>query len=121
MVLTHLLHCEPVFQARLQRILDEDNPLLRGFGPEQATPISEQSSIALLGDFAAARKQTLAQIYAYSPEDWERPAVHNVQGKTTLKGQIQTIVKHDIEHLGQIYDLRELWQSQNNHEKEIQE
>ena len=121
MVLAHLLHCEPLFQERLQHIFDHDNPTLAGFGPEQATPISEQSSAALLDDFVAARKQTLTQIYAYSPDDWERPAVHRVQGKTTLKGQIQNIVKHDMEHLGQIYDLRELWQSQNNHEKEIQE
>ena len=124
MVMAHLLHCEPLYRRRLARIVAEDHPSLPGFGPEQAPPIAEDSFPDLLAAFDDARRQTLSRIYDYSPEDWERPAFHKVQGATTLKAQIRNMVDHDMEHLGQIHDLCELWQKQtgfNINNREIAE
>ena len=112
MVLAHLLHCEPYFRKRLDRIVQEECPDLPYFGPEQAIPYSEQSCEELLLAFEQQRKETLKKIYTYTLEDWKRPARHATQGQTTFEGQIQVIVNHDLEHLGQVHDVYELWQKQ---------
>lgn len=117
MVLAHLLHCEGLMQQRLAKIASEDNPLVLGFGPKEAPPYSDKPAYILLDDFEDDRKKTLSQIYTYSTSDWKRRAVHSVQGETTLKEQIENIVHHDTEHLGQMYDLCEMWQTQRNHEE----
>ena len=117
MVLTHLLNCEAFMRERLERIVNEEYPTVEGFGPDEAIPYSNKSVSRLLDEFDEARKQTLVQVYTYSVADWDRQAIHSVMGETTLKEQIQLIVKHDTEHLGQIYDLRELWKTQNSHEE----
>lgn len=110
MVVAHLLRCEPRFQKRLEQIASEDNPVVAEFGPEQVSPHSDESFEVLLHKFKQNRGQTLEQIYTYSPEDWQRPAVHTSQGETTLGEQIRNIANHDLEHIGQLYDLCEMWQ-----------
>ena len=114
MVLAHLHHCEPLFRHRLARIVSIDKPFVMGFGPEEATPYSDKSTYVLVDTLSKSREETLDQIYTYTPEDWERKATHSVLGETTLKEQIQLITHHDTEHLGQLYDLCELWHA--NHE-----
>lgn len=105
MVLTHLSNCEPFFQTRLERIVQEDNPFLPYFGPEQAIAISEKAALAVFEEFSERRQASLQQIYRYSASDWERPAIHETMGATTFQNQIQVIVHHDLEHLGQIHDV----------------
>lgn len=112
MVLAHLLHCEPFFQQRLACIVRQDNPYLPAFSPKEAVPFADPPFTELLNTFGFTRQRTLAQIYTYTATDWQRPAVHQYTGSTTLKEQIIVLVNHDIAHLGQIYDLRELWLTQ---------
>ncbi len=109
MVVAHLANCEPLFRERLQCIAHADNPIVLGFGPAEAPPHSTLGMDALLDELHAQRQHTLQQIYVYTPTDWVRPAVHSVNGPTTLQGQIQTIVNHDLVHLGQIHDVCALW------------
>ncbi len=117
MVLAHLLHCEPHFQARLACIMRTHNPFLHTFGPTDASPHSTVNTPILLTTFAAARQQTLRQIYAYRPSDWSRPAVHEQTGKTSLYEQIQIIFHHDTEHLGQLHDIRARWTATSTHDR----
>lgn len=119
MVLAHLLHCEPHFQARLACIMRTYNPFLHAFGPTDAPPYSTVDTTGLLATFATVRRQTLRQIYTYRPGDWSRPAVHENVGRTSLYEQIQIIFHHDLEHLGQLHDLCALWTVTPIHERHI--
>ena len=112
MVVSHLFNAERLFQARLERILSECNPLLPRFGPEEAIPNSDQSLDDLVDRFRSRRQVTLTLLYRLRPEDWHRAARHETQGPTSMLKQVLTLVNHDTGHLGQLHDLRQLWEAQ---------
>lgn len=106
---SHLAACDTPFQQRFNRILEFDNPLLPYFGPEVAQPrrdIPVAESVAQLRQSRAALTRFLS---ALPPEMWERPAVHETLGPTTLALQVQNMVNHDADHLGQLMELRQAW------------
>ena len=103
MSVAHLYHSEAFMQQRFRRIITEHNPTLPGFGPDDATPQTTLEFDELLKAFHAVRMETLAILYELTPEDWSRPAVHAVQGETTLQLQVQNMIDHDREHLEQIH------------------
>jgi uncharacterized damage-inducible protein DinB len=108
---SHLAACAEPFQQRFNRILELDNPLLPYFGPEVAQPrrdIPVTESIAQLRQSRA----TLTEFLSALPlEMWERPAVHETLGPTTLALQVQNMLNHDADHLGQLMELRETWEA----------
>ena len=38
----------------------------------------------------------------FTPEQWERPGLHEEQGQITISGQILHLVAHDTQHAAQI-------------------
>ncbi len=100
---THLAAAEPPFLARLQRIAREENPFLPYFGPDVARPDSAESLPQALALFRARRDELLAYLSGLAPADWERPAVHETMGVTTLALQVQNLINHDREHLAQLH------------------
>ncbi len=106
--ITHLAAAEPPFLKRLQRIAVEDNPFLPYFGPDVARPDSGQPLPAALAGFRAERDSLLAFLSGLPPEAWDRPAVHETIGPTTLALQVQNIINHDLEHLAQLHAAGQL-------------
>jgi len=106
--ITHLAAAEPHFLQRLQRIMAEDNPFLPYFGPDVARPDSGQPPLTALADFQAARERLLVFLSALPPEAWDRSAVHETMGPTTLALQVQNIINHDLEHLAQLHQAGQL-------------
>lgn len=113
MVLAHLTNCEPHFRARFARIIAAQNPTVPGFGPDEAPPRPLRPVHEALGAFEAERRETLRMIYGFTPTDWDRPAVHLVYGRTTLRGMIELVTRHDLGHMGQIHDLVALWHARH--------
>lgn len=109
--LTHLAAAEPPFLQRLQRITAEDNPFLPYFGPAVARPDPAQPAPAALAGFRAGRERLLAFLSGLAPDDWDRPAVHETLGPTTLALQVQNIINHDLEHLAQLHQSSQLHSS----------
>jgi uncharacterized damage-inducible protein DinB len=113
MTLSHLAHAEPLFRWRLACILEEADPLLPAFGPDEALPRSDRSFDELVAVFYRERQQTLALLYGLPESAWARPARHEKQGETTLRGQVQVIIDHDTAHLGQLHDVCQQWHDQH--------
>lgn len=113
-VLAHLAAAEPPFLQRLIRVRDEANPFLPYFGPDVAKPESADPLPQIVDRFRDARAGLLAFLASLPLEAWERPAVHETLGPTTLTQQVQNIVRHDAEHLG---NLRHLWQAWEAHRR----
>jgi uncharacterized damage-inducible protein DinB len=111
-LVAHLLAAEPLFRARLARIVAEENPWLPYFGPDVARPEAQGPLSELLPRFRAERDRLLQFLSGLAPEQWERPAVHETLGPTTLARQVQNVVNHDTEHLGQLAELRRTWEHQ---------
>ena len=103
-VLGHLFYVERAYQTRIALILREAGPLLPFIHPEYASePFT--SLVDMAERFRAAREETLATLQALTPGQWQRPAIHETNGPTTLRSQIQTLVEHDIEHTNQLVEL----------------
>jgi uncharacterized damage-inducible protein DinB len=107
MVIAHLAHLEPHYLARLKRILEEQDPLLESLGPAQASPESQASLEKVLQAFHSGRDAILALLYSLQPEQWQRPARHPTSGATDLRHQVETLILHDHQHLGQLIDLQQ--------------
>lgn len=99
---THLAAGEAPFLARLRRIVTDDNPFLPYFGPDVARPDASQSLSAALTHFGVARARLVDFLAGLPAEAWDRPAVHETPGATTLARQAQNIIEHDQEHLAQL-------------------
>jgi uncharacterized damage-inducible protein DinB len=106
-VLSHLIYVEGRYQERLRRVVEEDNPTVPAIGPED-TPLDETAVTAdLLAQFKESRAETVGFLKSLSPGQWQRPAVHEQTGKTTLRFLVQILIEHDIEHLNQMVQLQQ--------------
>jgi hypothetical protein len=109
-VMAHLLHVETeLFQPRLRRILDEDEPRFPAFSPEpwarerdhSADPFDES-----LEAFEWARATTLTFLRGLPDGARERLGVSGFFGPLTLAEYATHIADHDIEHLAQMARAR---------------
>lgn len=110
-VLTHLVTIEALYLARLQRILQEERPFLPYLHPETLPEPSPLPLPDLLANFSRARSQTLGFLQALKPGSWQRPAVHETLGPTTLRFMVQLLVEHDTEHLNQLVEIQQRTQT----------
>jgi uncharacterized damage-inducible protein DinB len=110
-ILAHLAAAEPLFLHRLTRIRDEESPFLPYFGPDDAPPASDEPLPRLMDRISAARGRLLGFLSSLPPEAWDRPAVHETLGATTLAQQVQNLIHHDGEHLGQLQALSQAWKA----------
>ncbi|MGQ0601581.1 MAG: DinB family protein [Anaerolineales bacterium] len=113
---SHLAACEALFHKRFQRILELDNPLLPAFGPDEAPPRRDLPIADLLIQLREARTTAVLFLSALAPDTWKRPAVHASLGPTTLALQVQNMINHDAEHIGQLMALLRTWEE---HQKEL--
>lgn len=105
-LLEHLLDVEVRYLARLQRVVNEDKPLLPAIHPNAAAvPITHFP--LLLAQFEAARTQTVAFLQDLPPGSWQRSAIHETRGPTKLRFLVQMLVDHDTEHLSQLAEIQQ--------------
>lgn len=115
MLAAHLSGGEAPFLKRMQTILTETNPYLPWFGPDVARPDAHGSLPDLLAQFEAERAALVQWLVDLQPADWERPAVHETMGPTTLALQAQNIANHDADHLGQLAEVVRAFEEQRTH------
>jgi len=104
-VVAHLVYLEPLYQERLRRVLTEERPAVPYLHPNPAAHDHSRTIAQLAERFGDLRGQTLAALRAIGPGDWQRPAVHETSGLTTLRFLVQGIVDHDIEHTSQLVEI----------------
>ena len=101
-VVNHLISVEVRSLARLQRVAQEEKPILPYLLPDPenhdlAAPLDD-----LLAHFTGARAQTLAYLRPLSSGVWARPATFENGQKTTFRYLVQHLVDHDTERLYQL-------------------
>lgn len=112
-VLAHLVAIEPLYLARLQRIVTENEPtvaalLLDETAHDPALPVA-----VLAQRFGELRGVTCGWLCELSPAAWQRPAVHETHRRTTLRFLVQDLVAHDIEHTAQLVAILGQWRAAN--------
>ncbi len=106
-VLSHLADVEGRYLKRLQRVLDEDNPSIPRLGPDESTHDPHATFDELSANFERARAAMLTFLKALSAGQWQRPAMHETRGKTSLRFLVQNLVDHDINHLSQMAEIQQ--------------
>jgi uncharacterized damage-inducible protein DinB len=67
----------------------------------------QEDTADLLLQFKECRAETITFLKTLSPGQWQRPAIHEHTGKTTLRFLVQLLIEHDIEHMNQIVQLQQ--------------
>lgn len=90
---------------RLQRVLQEENPLLSGINTDawaEERQYARQDGCQALAEFIRVRVSMIRMLEALPAEDWSRPARHTIFGPTTLQELVGFIATHDRTHLQQL-------------------
>lgn len=114
-VVAHLSAIEPLYLARLRRIVAEDKPTVAALYPDESTHDTTLPTAALAERFLTIREVTIAWLREISAGDWQRPAIHETKGPTTLRFLVQDLVAHDIEHTSQLAAIIGLWRAERRH------
>jgi len=104
-VLAHLVAIEPLYLARFQRIVTENEPTVAALLPDESLHDHTLPLAMLIQRFADARGVTCAWLHEISPADWQRSAIYETTGRTTLRFLVQDLVAHDIEHTSQLVTI----------------
>ena len=105
-VVNHLRYIEPLYLARLQRVIAEDEPAVPTIHPDTVPDDPELTISDLAGRFRAAREATLTFLQELSPGGWQRVAHHERNGRMTFRYLVQDLVSHDIEHTNQLVEIQ---------------
>jgi uncharacterized damage-inducible protein DinB len=106
-VVAHLAYVEPLFLARMQRIVGEEQPRVSSIVPDESQHDLGQPLDVLLHTFAARRANLIAFLQGCTQADWARRGVREADDLLlTLRDAVQVVVDHDSEHLAQLATLR---------------
>jgi uncharacterized damage-inducible protein DinB len=114
-IIAHLIYIEPLFRARLKRIVEIDNPHEPYIGPDEAEHIatSQHHSITeLIEAFKSQRAITTEFLAGLTQQQWLRVCTHDEFGITRLRKQVEILIGHDNQHLAQMVSVRE-WLEKN--------
>ncbi len=108
-VVSHLRDAQGVLSARLQLLLEEENPRLTSQAVfEWVTREEAQSPTTqeIFDTYGASRQETVARLESIPLKDWWRTGQHEEFGPITLRQQVSYFAAHESTHLPQIESLR---------------
>lgn len=108
--LVHLLRVETLnYHARIQRILEEDSPVLAAWDGEAALAQDYPSDdIAVVADqFMAARLQTYEIFKSLSTEQWQRKATWPDGRVVDMAWVAEKVLWHALDHFATLLDIHQ--------------
>jgi hypothetical protein len=110
-VVVHLGNWEKIVTVDFRRMLAEDCPALgENDGGSHIAPPEEPGLPEAVDRFATARGETVALLQGLEPPDWGRTAMRRVYGPTTVDAQATMLMMHDVYHIQQVAQWRQLFQ-----------
>jgi uncharacterized damage-inducible protein DinB len=97
----HLALVEPLWAARLERILAEDVPTIMSYEPDADEPPDRLLAMdleAALDAYTDGRQALLPRLAALAPPDWERRAVNTAHTRYSLFLMCRHAALHDMLH-----------------------
>ena len=105
----HMWRVQQVFEGRLQAMLDQDEPALPAYSPENdaefermaARPASE-----VRADFLRARDHFNARLKELSPAEWHRRGRHPTYPHYDVHFLVEYLAHHEAHHIYQLLERR---------------
>ncbi len=101
----HLALVEPLWLARLERILAEETPVIVSYEPDADEPpdrLLRMDLAAALDAHASGRAALLARLGELRPADWGRGAVNTAHARYSLFLMARHAALHDMLHIYRI-------------------
>lgn len=104
-VVCHLRDVDRIFRERADKMLDEDEPFLRGFNPDE---LAEESGYKrqiweeALAEFQTRRAQNLTFSKQLQPMQWLKRAIHQERGSIGMLEIVKSLNSQTEMHLEQI-------------------
>lgn len=102
----HLALVEPLWRARLERILTEEPPVeIVSYEPDADEPpdrLLRMDLAAALDAHARGRAALLSRLHALRPADWDRAAVNTAHARYSLFLMCRHAALHDMLHVYRI-------------------
>lgn len=104
-LLRHLYLTQELIAVRVEQIMAEDNPTLKGLALWAVTDQDDISGAEFLAKYRASRDQMLARLQHLHPQDWWRPCFHDEFGPMTLLHQVVYFARHERSHVPQMHAI----------------
>lgn len=104
-VMCHLRDAEERSVERVHLMRTENNPSIVSFDQDEWARdrnYAAQDLREALEAYNRFRGQHIEELSALSPQDWERPGLHEEQGDITIANYAMHIVAHDSQHAAQL-------------------
>ncbi len=98
---------EDVFEMRLKKIIDRENPYLPAIEPrrfKQENFYNERSLGEIIEKFFEQKRKIIKFLYNLPPHFWEKTGFHELEGHVTFEEFIRRMIRNDKLILGQIRD-----------------
>lgn len=106
-VLSHLRDVDIQSLARMQRVVQEEQPLIRTIHPDETSHDIVIPPEELLLQFEQARADTITYLQNLGAGQWQRRAVFDSGEDTTIRTLAQILIEHDTQHLNQLIEIKE--------------
>jgi uncharacterized damage-inducible protein DinB len=109
-VLSHLRDAQGVLDYRVNRLLEEDFPIIQSqavfkWAQEEAERPSNTKEI--YETYIVSRLKTLETLESISLRDWWREGRHEEFGVVSIQHQVSYFATHELTHLSQLEGLRD--------------
>lgn len=104
-VMCHTRDAEERALERMRAMRDQDEPFLPAYDQDawaKERKYAEQDMHEALQGYLRFKEQHIAELEALTPEQWERPGIHEEQGRITISAHTLHLVAHDAQHAAQI-------------------
>jgi uncharacterized damage-inducible protein DinB len=104
----HLAEVHPLFFARLDLMLSENNPAIRSYEPGRDDPPDALLKVDLdeaLLRFRRDRGRLVERLHRLRPEDWARTATHDEYNSYSVFTMFRHVALHDFFHAYRIEEL----------------
>lgn len=103
----HLTIPHGLFLDRLERMLKEDNPMIKAYLPEDEKPdeLVKMDLDVALARYARERGEIVEKLRALTPAQWERTGRHSEFSQYSVFIAFRHLFLHDMLHAYRIEDL----------------
>jgi hypothetical protein len=108
-IICHLRDAEERALERMQKMRDEENPVIESYDQEawaRDRRYESQDPLAALDRFVMYRQAHREALEGLALPHWERTGQHQEMGRITILGHTLHMLSHDLGHLAQLSALR---------------
>jgi hypothetical protein len=112
----HLVFCQKMLLGRLEQFIEEENPVMKPYNPDDKPKTGKASVEELIKEFCVYRDMQIKLIKKAKKDIWNKVGEHSEYSKYTFEILIRHTLLHDSWHM---LRMEELWIMKEEFIKEL--